>query len=154
MFKPVLLSALLIALPAAPALAEEAAGGPRAQLRGGVAWSDGHTDPVLGIATGYDFGLGDHVFLGGEVSGEKILAEDTYVELALTGRLGTSVSGKGSVFLAGTPSRTTATGRTSAWATSIIWATAAPISPPNTATCSSIITRPTPSPSASARSSD
>ena len=101
MFKPVLLSALLIALPAAPALAEEAAGGPRAQLRGGVAWSDGHTDPVLGIATGYDFGLGDHVFLGGEVSGEKILAEDTYVELALTGRLGTSVSGKGSVFLAG-----------------------------------------------------
>ena len=56
---------------------------------------------VYGVQAGYDFDLGDHVFLGGELSGEKILAEDTYVEFALTGRLGTSVSGKGSVFLAG-----------------------------------------------------
>ncbi|MEL7683896.1 outer membrane beta-barrel protein [Citromicrobium bathyomarinum] len=101
MIKPVVLSALLIALPAAPAFAEEAAGGPRAEVRGGVAWADGETDPVLGIAAGYDFDLGDTVFLGGEVSGEKILAEDTYVELALTGRLGTKVSEKGSIFLVG-----------------------------------------------------
>ena len=101
MYKHVLLSALLVALPAVPAAAEEAAGGPRAELRGGVAWSEGHTDPVLGIATGYDFDLGDHTFLGGEVSGEKILAEDTYVELALTARLGTAVSEEGSLFVNG-----------------------------------------------------
>jgi outer membrane immunogenic protein len=101
MFKPVLFSALLIALPAAPALAEETAGGARAEIRGGVAWSEHETDPILGIAAGYDFDLGEKAFLGGEVSGEKVLAEDTYVELALTGRLGTKVSEKGSVFLAG-----------------------------------------------------
>ena len=101
MYKRVLFSALLVAIPAAPALAEEASGGPRAEVRGGVAWTEDHTDPVLGIAAGYDFDLGNTVFLGGEVSGEKVLAEDTHVELALTGRLGTEVSEKGSVFLAG-----------------------------------------------------
>ncbi|MBB3035207.1 outer membrane beta-barrel protein [Alteriqipengyuania lutimaris] len=97
----ILLATLLVALPAIPAAAEEATGGPRAELRGGVAWTEEHTDPVLGIAAGYDFDLGDHTFLGAEVSGEKILAEDTYVELALTGRLGTAVSEKGSVFVNG-----------------------------------------------------
>lgn len=101
MYKHVLSSALLIAVPAAPAFAEEAVGGPRAELRGGVAWTEEHTDPVLGVATGYDFDLGDKTFLGGEVSAEKVLAEDTYVELALTGRLGTAVCEKGSVFLNG-----------------------------------------------------
>ncbi|GAB5349433.1 hypothetical protein [Alteriqipengyuania sp. 357] len=101
MHKHILVSALLVALPAAPALADEATGGPRAELRGGVAWTHEHTDPVLGIATGYDFDLGDKTFLGAEVSGEKILAEDTFAELALTARLGTAVSEKGSVFANG-----------------------------------------------------
>ena len=101
MHKRFLLSVLLVALPAVPAAAEEAAGGPRAELRGGVAWSGGHTDPVLGIATGHDFDLGDHTFLGAEVSGEKILAQGAYVELALTARLGTAVTEKGSVFVNG-----------------------------------------------------
>ena len=101
MIKAVVFTALLAAIPAAPALAGETAGGPRAELRGGVAWTADETDPVLGIAAGYDFDLGDTVFVGGEVSGEKILAEDTYVELALTGRLGTKVTERGSVFVNG-----------------------------------------------------
>ena len=101
MHKPIVFSALLIGLPAVPVAAEDATGGARAELRGGVAWSEGHTDPVLGIATGYDFDLGDHTFLGAEVSGEKIPTEDTYVELALTARLGTAVSEEGSLFVNG-----------------------------------------------------
>lgn len=101
MFKRIVFSALLVALPAVPASAEEATGGPRAEVRGGVAWSHDHIDPVIGIAAGYDFDLGDKSFLGGEISGEKILARDTFVELALTGRFGTSVSKNGSAFVAG-----------------------------------------------------
>ena len=101
MRKSVLFSALLLALPAAPVAAKDSIGGPRAEARAGIAWSDGHTDPVVGLAAGYDFDLGDHTFLGAEVSGEKILAEDTYVEAALTARLGTAVSKKGSVFVNG-----------------------------------------------------
>ena len=89
---------LAVAVCAAPAVAGESTGGPRVELRGGVAWSHGHTDPVIGAATGYDFDLGKGSFAGAEVSVEKMLADDTHWEWALTGRLGTPVSKRGKVF--------------------------------------------------------
>ncbi len=76
---------LVIALAAtSPALANEA----RVEARGGVLWGGGDTDATAGVAAGYDADLGPGAFVGGEVSGDKILASNTRIMFGFTGRLG------------------------------------------------------------------
>ena len=81
---------------ATPALANEA----RVEARGGVIWVPGDSEAIAGIAAGYDYDLGSTVFVGAEVSGDKILASGAKVAVGFTGRLGAKV-GSAKVFAAG-----------------------------------------------------
>ena len=75
---------LLAALAPNPSLADDG----RVEARGGVVFGSGDSEGVAGIAAGYDFDLGGSAFLGGEVSGDKILQDNTRIVLGLTGRAG------------------------------------------------------------------
>ena len=72
---------------AVPAYANEG----RVEARGGVVFGDGDSEGVAGIAAGYDWDLGQTLFVGAEVSGDKILEDNTRVVLGLTGRVGTKI---------------------------------------------------------------
>ena len=99
--RTVLLSLAAVAATAAtPALANEA----RVEARGGVFWIGGanYTEATLGAAAGYDFDLGNTVFAGVEVSGDKILeGSANRVVFGFTGRLGAKVSPNDKLFAAG-----------------------------------------------------
>lgn len=69
---------------ATPAMANET----RAEVRGGVIWSNGDSEDTWGAALGYDFDLGDTAFAGVEVSGDKIGTSGTKVSWGVGGRLG------------------------------------------------------------------
>lgn len=76
-----LVASLLVAT---PALANEG----RVEARGGVYWSQGYSKGTAGVAAGYDFDLANNLFVGGEVSADKILTSGTRVAFGFTGRVG------------------------------------------------------------------
>lgn len=69
---------------ASPAMANEG----RIEARGGVVWDSGVSEDVWGVAAGYDWDLGDKAFAGLEISGDKIGASGTGLNVGLTARLG------------------------------------------------------------------
>lgn len=92
---------MLAAAVAAPAQANESGGEVRVEARGGIAWDNGDSEAIAGVAAGYDFDLGETVFAGVEVSGDKILADGANVVLGTTARLGIKVGDDGKLFVTG-----------------------------------------------------
>ena len=86
---------------ATPAMAQDAAGEGRVEVRGGLVDGGGVTEEFLGAAVGYDFDLGDTVYVGGEASLDTILADGGGEFFGLTGRLGVKASEGVKVFAAG-----------------------------------------------------
>jgi hypothetical protein len=69
---------------AVPAQANEG----HVEARGGIYWTDGYSQAIAGVAAGYDWDLGTGAFVGGEVSGDKVLDDNTRVTLGLSARVG------------------------------------------------------------------
>jgi len=82
---------------AAPAQANEG----RAEVRGGVLWGYGQSEGVAGVALGYDWDLGSSAFGGIEVSGDKILEDNTRVAFGATARVGVKAGDATKVYAAG-----------------------------------------------------
>lgn len=82
---------------ATPALANEG----RIEARGGVAWTGGGSEDVWGIAAGYDFDLGEKVYAGVEVSGDKLGVSGTKVAWGFNSRLGIKAGEGTRVFASG-----------------------------------------------------
>lgn len=83
------LAAAAAALAATPALANEG----RVEARGGIVFGSGDSEAVAGVAAGYDFDLGTGAFAGVEVSGDKILQDNSRIVFGATGRVGAKLSG-------------------------------------------------------------
>ncbi|MCB2087803.1 MAG: outer membrane beta-barrel protein [Sphingomonadaceae bacterium] len=97
-FKSFALAAAFAGLAAAaPASANEA----RVEVRGGVAWASGTEEAIAGVAAGYDFDLGDNVFIGAEASADKVLANGADVVWGLSGRIGTDIVDNGKLYAIG-----------------------------------------------------
>lgn len=79
---------------AAPAQANEG----RVGVHGGVLWSDGDSEGVLGAMAGYDFDLGQQGFVGVEGSVDKILEDGVDLIGSLTARGGLKVGAKGKAY--------------------------------------------------------
>jgi hypothetical protein len=88
--------AAALAAAASPAMANEG----RVEARGGVIWGGGETDAFTGAAVGYDADFGG-AFVGGEVSGDKVLTGGTKVAWGFTGRAGGRVGEAGKVYANG-----------------------------------------------------
>lgn len=82
---------------ATPALANET----RAEVRGGVIWSNGTSEDTWGAALGYDFDLGQTAFAGVEASGDKIGTSGTKVSWGVGGRLGLKAGEQTKVYATG-----------------------------------------------------
>lgn len=94
----VLLSAAAALVAATPALANET----RVEARGGVAWSNGESEAVAGVAAGYDFDLGSQAFAGVEVSADKILdGAANRVGFGFNGRVGAKLGEQGKLYALG-----------------------------------------------------
>jgi hypothetical protein len=78
------LAAVAAMAAAAPAMANEA----RVEARGGVIWNNSDTEATAGIAAGYDYDLGDKLFVGVQGSADKILTGGTRVSWGAGGRVG------------------------------------------------------------------
>ena len=96
MRKIAILAAAVSAVIAVPAAANEG----HAEVRGGIAWANGVEEAVAGVAAGYDWDLGDTVFVGVEGSADKVLASGTEVVFGATGRLGAKLSENTKIFAA------------------------------------------------------
>ncbi|CDO37701.1 MULTISPECIES: outer membrane protein [Novosphingobium] len=81
------LAAVAAAAAATPAMANEA----RIEARTGLIWNGSDSDAVAGVAAGYDYDLGDKLFVGIEGSADKVLADDTRVSWGAGGRAGFKV---------------------------------------------------------------
>lgn len=92
-------TALLLIAAAAPTPA--LAGDGRVEARGGIVFGSGDSETAVGVAAGYDFDLGGSAFLGAEVSGDKILQDNTRIVLGLTGRAGIKAGENTRFFVAG-----------------------------------------------------
>ena len=86
---------------ATPAMAQEAPGEGRIEVRGGIVDGGGVTEEFIGAAVGYDFDLGDTIYVGGEASIDTILASGGDEVFGLTGRLGAKATENVKVFAAG-----------------------------------------------------
>lgn len=82
------LAAVAAAATATPALANEA----RIEARTGMIWDGSDSDAVAGVAAGYDYDLGEKLFVGVEGSADKVLASDTRVSWGAGGRVGAKVT--------------------------------------------------------------
>ncbi len=82
------LAAAAAAAAATPALANEA----RIEARTGVIWDGSDSDAVAGVAAGYDYDLGDKLFVGVQGSADKILASNTRVSWGVGGRIGAKIT--------------------------------------------------------------
>ncbi|MBF9152734.1 hypothetical protein [Novosphingobium jiangmenense] len=90
------LAASLVA--ATPALANEA----RVEARGGVAWSNGDSEAIAGVAAGYDYDLGSTAFVGAEISADKILdGAANRVGVGFSGRVGAKIAEVGKLYAVG-----------------------------------------------------
>ncbi len=92
----VALSLLASLAAASPALANEG----RVEARGGIIWDQGQEEAIAGVAAGYDWDLGGALFVGAEVSADKILVDNTRVAFGFGGRIGTVVSEAGKLYAA------------------------------------------------------
>lgn len=92
-------AALLSAAVATPALAAD--GEARVEVRGGYITGSGLDDATLGVAGGYDLNLGDKMFIGAEIAGDKVLIDGARVQFSSGGRLGANVSPNGKLYVAG-----------------------------------------------------
>lgn len=81
------LAAVAAVAGATPALANET----RVETRGGVIWDGSDSEAIAGVAAGYDYDLGDKMFVGVEGSADKILTDDTRVSWGVGGRVGAKV---------------------------------------------------------------
>lgn len=81
----------------APASANEA----RVEVRGGPIFVADETEATVGVAAGYDFDLGSKLFVGAEVSADKVLISDADIYVGMTGRVGTHIVERGKLFAAG-----------------------------------------------------
>lgn len=86
---------------AMPAAAQEAPGTGRVEARGGIVWAAGSEEAAAGVAAGYDFDLGDALFIGVEGSADKVLADGADVVWGVGGRIGARVSEEGRLYAAG-----------------------------------------------------
>lgn len=101
MKKLILTSAALAASAiATPAMAQDG-GEVRLEVRGGLVDGGGVTEEFIGVAAGYDFDLGETVYVGGEASVDTILASGSDEVFGLTGRFGAKAGENTKVFLAG-----------------------------------------------------
>jgi outer membrane immunogenic protein len=83
--------ASLAAMSATPAMA---AGEARVEARGGIAFANGSSEGVAGVAAGYDFDLGGTAFAGIEGTADKILESGTGVVFGVGPRLGIKAGDK------------------------------------------------------------
>lgn len=81
------LAAVAAVAAATPALANEA----RVEARGGVIWDGSDSEATAGVAAGYDYDLGDKLFVGVQGSADKILTDNTRVSFGVGGRVGVKV---------------------------------------------------------------
>ena len=86
---------------AAPAFAQDATGEARVEVRGGGVFFEGTDEATVGVAAGYDFNLSDTLFVGAEVSADKILLESTRVAFGFTGRAGVKAGDNAKLFATG-----------------------------------------------------
>jgi outer membrane immunogenic protein len=96
MKKIFVIGAAALAFAAAPAMANET----RVEARGGIVWANGFDEATAGIAAGYDFDLGETAFAGVEVSGDKILTDNTRVSFGFGGRVGAKLGEAGKLYVA------------------------------------------------------
>lgn len=94
--RTVLIALAAAAVAATPALASEG----RFEGRGGVVWSGGSSEAVAGVAAGYDWDLGDSAFVGAELSGDKILEDNTRISLGIGARAGAKLGEAGKLYVA------------------------------------------------------
>jgi outer membrane immunogenic protein len=90
--------AVLAVLAATPAYAK---GEGRVEARGGVAFANGTSYAFAGIGGGYDFDLGDTVFLGFDLGVDKVLAMGTDAFGSIGGRVGVKVGENGRLYASG-----------------------------------------------------
>lgn len=96
MRKYLLVAAAAVATLSTPAFAAEGGEG-RIEARGGIAWAGGAEDFIGGVAAGYDFDLGDKVFVGPEVSYDTDFEGTDLVNLG--GRLGVKAGEKARIYV-------------------------------------------------------
>jgi len=84
-------------LAATPAMANEG----RIEARGGVIWNGSDSEAIAGVAAGYDFDMGDKSFVGLEVSGDKILEDNTRVSFGASARAGVKTGASGKLYAVG-----------------------------------------------------
>ncbi len=93
----VLLSLAAATLAATPAMANEG----RIEARGGVIWNGSDSEAIAGVAAGYDVDVGAKSFVGVEVSGDKILTDNTRVSLGASARAGMKTGESGKFYVVG-----------------------------------------------------
>lgn len=98
MNKCVLAMTVLAAMSASPAHAD---GEGRAEVRSGVAWSNGTSFAFAGIGGGYDFDLGKKAFVGIDVGVDKVLARGTDFFGSAGGRVGIKAGEGGRAYVVG-----------------------------------------------------
>ncbi|MCK9542003.1 MAG: hypothetical protein M0R03_08235 [Novosphingobium sp.] len=96
--RALLLSLVAAATVATPALANEA----RLEGRGGVVFNRSNSEAIAGVAAGYDWDLGDRLFAGVEVSGDKLLESNTRISAGGGIRAGEKMGTDGRLYGIGT----------------------------------------------------
>jgi outer membrane immunogenic protein len=86
------------ALAATPGYAK---GEGRIETRGGIAFAGGTSEAFAGIGGGYDFDLGDKVFVGVDLGVDKVLASGTKAFWSVGGRIGAKAGKNGRVYASG-----------------------------------------------------
>ncbi|MDE2405598.1 MAG: hypothetical protein KGM17_13100 [Sphingomonadales bacterium] len=87
---------------ATPALADDAGGQGRVELRTGVTWPDGQSAKgEIGAAAGYDWNLGSNAFFGVEQSVDKTLASGEKVRWGTSGRIGAKLGAADKLYATG-----------------------------------------------------
>lgn len=80
---------------ATPAAAE---GEVRAEARGGLIWVGDVNEATAGVAVGYDVLPRDNVFVGFELSGDRVLVDGADVALGTTARFGGIIADSGKLY--------------------------------------------------------
>jgi outer membrane immunogenic protein len=73
----------------------------RVEAYGGVAFSNGTSNPFAGISGGYDFDLGNTAFVGVDLGVSKVLATGTDAFGNVGGRIGARIGQNGRIFASG-----------------------------------------------------
>lgn len=90
-------TAAAVAALATPAAARDG-GEFRVEARGGIVWAYDESEATAGAAIGYDFDLGETLFVGVEGSLDKVLVDGADAVFGLSSRLGTKTSDAGKLY--------------------------------------------------------